>query len=276
MRELCICADDFGLAPGVNTAVLDLAERGKISATSGMVRRSAWPSGARALRSIASARLDVGLHLDLTRPVSVDGPEPGLVRLLAQAYTRTLFAAGLMADIRDQLTRFEDAMGCRPAFIDGHRHVHQFPVVRELLLEEIGRRYPTSPSWLRSTAPGGALQHEGLKARVIHALGGPALQRRARARGIPHSRGLLGVYDFGGDADAYRARLLGWLRTARTGDVLMCHPSAALFADPHAEARMREYAVLGSIDFPWRGDGDTGHVRPVTLTQLLRRRLNPR
>lgn len=72
-----------------------------------------------------------------------------------------------------------------------------------------------------------------------------------------------------GDADAYRARLYGWLRTARTGDVLMCHPSAALFADPHAHARMREYAVLRAIDFPWHGD--TCHVRPVPLTELLQR-----
>ena len=269
MQEICICADDFGLSAGVNAAVVDLAQRGKISATSAMVRRSAWLSGARTLRSLTPARLDVGLHLDLTRPASADGPEPGLARLLAQAYTRTLFAAGLLADIRDQLTRFEDAMGRQPAFIDGHRHVHQFPVVRELLLEEISRRYPTSLPWLRSTVPGGALRRESLKARVIHALGGPALQRRACARGLPHSRGLLGVYDFGGDADAYRARLYGWLRTARTGDVLMCHPSAALFADPHAHARMREYAVLRTIDFPWHGDA--WHVCPVPLTELLQR-----
>ena len=268
MREICICADDFGLAPGVNAAVIDLAERGRISATSGMVRRSAWSSGARALRAIAPAQLDVGLHLDFTRPASVDGPEPGLARLLARAYTRTLSAAGLMADIREQLTRFEDAMGRQPAFVDGHRHVHQFPVLRELLLEEIARRYAASLPWVRSTAPGGALRREGLKARVIHALGGPALQRRARALGIPHSRGLLGVYDFGGSADAYRARLHGWLRTARTGDVLMCHPAAALFADPHAAARVQEYAVLGATDFPWHGDAGSV-VRPATLTELL-------
>jgi hypothetical protein len=269
VREICIGADDFGLSPGINTAVIDLAERGKISATSAMVRRSAWPIGARTLRSIAPAQFDVGLHLDLTRPASLDGPEPGLARLLSRAYTRTLFSAALLADIREQLTRFEDAMGRQPAFIDGHRHVHQFPVVRELLLEEISRRYPASPPWLRSTAPGGAGRREGLKAQVIHALGGPALQRNARARGVPHSRGLLGVYDFGGDADAYRARLHGWLCTACTGDVLMCHPSAALFADPHANARMQEYAVLGAIDFPWHGD--TGPLRPVTLTKLLQR-----
>lgn len=268
-RHLCICADDFGLNTGINAAVIDLTQRGKISATSGMVRRSAWLTGAQALRRIAPARLDVGLHLDLTRPSRVDGPEPGLAGLLAKTYTRTAFAEGLKADIRDQLTRFEDAMGRQPAFIDGHRHVHQFPMVRELLVEEICRRYSTSPPWLRNTAPGGVLRREGLKAQVIHALGGPVLQRQARSLGIPRSRGLLGVYDFCGDANAYRGRLHGWLSAARTGDVLMCHPSAAMFAsDPHAGARMQEYEVLSAIDFPWHGG--TGNVRPTPLTGLLR------
>jgi hypothetical protein len=32
---------------------------------------------------------------------------------------------------------------------------------------------------------------------------------------------------------------------------------------------MQEYAVLGAIDFPWHGD--TGPLRPVTLTKLLQR-----
>ncbi|QSI31102.1 ChbG/HpnK family deacetylase [Variovorax sp. RKNM96] len=270
MQEICICADDFGLSTGVNAAVVDLAQRGKISATGGMVRRSAWMDGAQALRRVAPERLDVGLHLDLTRPAQVDGPEPGLAGLLVRTCTRTVFAEGLKADIRDQFSRFEDAMGRAPAFIDGHRHVHQFPVVRELLVEEICRRYPTSLPWLRSTRPGGAPRHGGFKAQVIHALGGPALQKRARSHGIPQSRGLLGVYGFSGDADAYRHRLHGWLRSARTGDVLMCHPSAApLASDPHADARLQEYAVLGAIDFPWHGG--SGHIRPVTLTRLLQR-----
>lgn len=269
VRHLCICADDFGLSAGINAAIVDLAHQGKISATGVMVRRSAWLAGAPLLRRMAPARLDVGLHLDLTRPSTADGPEPGLAGLLARTFTRTAFAPGLEADIRDQLNRFEDAVGRPPAFIDGHRHVHQLPMVRTLLVEEICRRYPASPPWLRSTAPGGALRSDGLKARVIHALGGAALQRAARSRGIPLSRGLLGVYGFSGDARAYLARLHGWLDAALTGDVLMCHPSAAMFAgDPHAVARMQEYEVLRATEFPWRGD--TGSVGLAPLSALLR------
>jgi len=248
LRYLCICADDFGMSAGINSAVFDLAEQGKISATSCMVRRDAWLTGTRMLRRIDPARFDAGLHLDLTRPARAGGTEPGLLGLLARTYTRTVFAPGLQADIRDQLTRFEDAMGRAPAFVDGHRHVHQFPVVRELLVEEIARRYAASPPWIRNTAPG--VQHgpDRLKARVIHALGGAQLAALAAQRGIPMSSRLLGVYDFSGDMQRHEQRLSEWLAACRTGDVLMCHPSAGILpGDPHGGARLREYAVLRGL-----------------------------
>jgi predicted glycoside hydrolase/deacetylase ChbG (UPF0249 family) len=269
-RYLCICADDFGLSPGINAAVFDLAERGNISATSCMVRRSAWTAGSKALRRIDPARLDTGLHLDLTRPETVDGFEPGLFGLLARTYTRTVFAPALHADIRDQLNRFEDAMGRAPAFIDGHRHVHQFPVVRAFLVEEIARRYPVSPPWVRATAPGWRHGPERLKAELVHALGGARLAALAKKRGIPVSRRLLGVYDFSGDTQHYETCLSEWLSECRTGDVLMCHPSAGanLPSDPHGAARLREYAVLSRLVFS--AQGRSGEIALAPLSQLVR------
>lgn len=269
LRHLCVCADDFGMSTGVNAAVLDLAELGKISATSGMVRRGAWATGARALRRLDSARLDVGLHLDLTRPETPDGPEPGLAGLIARTYSRTVFSPVLYADIRDQFTRFEDAMGRPPAYVDGHRHVHQFPVVRELLVDEILRRYPTSPPWVRYTAPGSRRGPDRLKARVIHALGGAGLAALATKHGIPVSRRLLGVYDFTGDIQSYERHLAEWLAACRTGDVLMCHPSTSIQpGDPHGAARMREYAVLRALSL--QGHGQAGEIAITPLSQVLR------
>jgi len=268
-RYLCICADDFGLSRGVNSAVFDLAEKGKISATSCLVRRSAWTAGAQVLKRIGPARLDAGLHLDLTRPAVRDGAEPGLLGLLAQTYARTIPVAELRADIGEQLTRFEDAMGRAPAFVDGHRHVHQFPVVRDLLVEEIARRYPSSPPWIRCTAPGSRRGVEGFKAEIIHALGGARLAALAARHAIPLSRRLLGVYDFSGDARAYDKRLSEWISACRTGDVLMCHPSAGILpSDPHGAARLREYTVLQGLVFPV--DTRTGDVSLAPLSRLFR------
>jgi predicted glycoside hydrolase/deacetylase ChbG (UPF0249 family) len=270
LRYLCICADDFGMSAGINSAVFDLAEQGKISAASCMVRRDAWLTGTRMLRRIDPARFDAGLHLDLTRPARAGGTEPGLFGLLAQTYTRTVFAPGLQADIRDQLTRFEDAMGRAPAFVDGHRHVHQFPVVRDLLVEEIARRYAAAPPWIRSTAPGLRQGPERLKARVIHALGGARLATLAAQRGIPMSSHLLGVYDFSGDMQQHEQRLSEWISVCNTGDVLMCHPSAGIEpGDPHGAARLREYALLRELVLATQDDSSGIALAP--LSQHLRR-----
>jgi len=120
--------------------------------------------------------------------------------------------------------------------------------VRELLVEEIARRYAASPPWIRNTAPGAQHGPDRLKARVIHALGGAQLAALAAQRGIPMSSRLLGVYDFSGDMQRHEQRLSEWLAACRTGDVLMCHPSAGILpGDPHGGARLREYAVLRGL-----------------------------
>jgi predicted glycoside hydrolase/deacetylase ChbG (UPF0249 family) len=36
-RRIWLCADDYGLSPGVNRAIRDLIERGRLNATSVMV-----------------------------------------------------------------------------------------------------------------------------------------------------------------------------------------------------------------------------------------------
>jgi chitin disaccharide deacetylase len=258
-RRLCICADDFGMDSGINRAVLALAARGKLSATSCMVGRAAWAEGARGLRGAAAPSIDVGLHLDLTPARDAGGREPGLAPLIARSYLRLLPAARLRAEIDAQLDRFEDAMDRPPDFIDGHRHVHQLPGVRDALVEAVARRYRAAPPWLRSTRPAARAHAGSAKEQLIFALGGAATRRLARSHGVPMGRGLLGVYGFDGDIDDYRRRLRDWLARCRTGDVLMCHPSAGLAAsDPIGAARLREYQALGEIDYPFATE--TGEV----------------
>jgi predicted glycoside hydrolase/deacetylase ChbG (UPF0249 family) len=267
-RSICICVDDFGMGHAINEAALVLAERERISAVGCMVRRAAWLSGARLLRRLDRQRTDIGLHLDLTRPAVPGGREPGLLRLLVAPRLRPAARLAIQAEIRTQLARFEDAMGRAPAFVDGHRHVHQFAGVRELLVAELARRYPGAPPWLRSTEPGWRHGSDGFKAAVIHGLGGAALATLAREHGIPTSRRLLGVYGFSGDGHAYRARLLAWLAVAARGDVLMCHPSLGRVpGDPHGPARMREYAVLRALALP--AAGEPGAIRIAPLSAVL-------
>jgi predicted glycoside hydrolase/deacetylase ChbG (UPF0249 family) len=264
-RHLCICADDFGLSAGINAAVLDLAERGRISATGCMVGRPAWEAGRRRLRALPSTQLEVGLHLDLSPPRPGRTREPSLAPLIVRAWLGLLHPERVRAAIGAQLSRFEDGLGRPPAFVDGHRHVHQFAVVRDLLIEEIARRYGAAAPWIRSTAPPAPRWRAGPKAHVVAALGNAGLLERAARHGIPASRGLLGVYGFDGSAADYRRRLWQWIAACRTGDVLMCHPSADDEpGDPIALARRHEYAVLGSTVFPMQTRAGAVFLAPLS------------
>ena len=246
-RTLCVCADDFGLSEGVNQAVLALIERGAVTATSCMVLRSAWLPGARRLRVLPAQQLDVGLHLDLSA-VDASPAEASLGSLVLRSFARQLDLAAVRAALDAQLDRFEQAMGRPPAHVDGHRHVHQLPGVREQLVDALATRYPGAPPWLRSTRPAGPPAAVPAKQRLIHALGGAGMEALARSRAVPTSRHLLGVYGFGGGRSAYLRRLQAWLLQGREGDVLMCHPSVrAVDGDAVGEARVDELSALALL-----------------------------
>lgn len=249
---LCICADDYGLDAGVNAAVAQLAGRGRLQATGALVGAPAWRQGLHWLRGGADGGLEVGLHLDFTEAPLTPGARHRLPALIAQSYVGSLDAAMVRAEIRAQLDAFEDGLGRAPAFVDGHQHVHQLPVIRRALLEELARRYPASGPrpWLRDTrgrwagmrVPG--LQ-DAIKAGVIAALGARALSAGARAAGFRQNRGFLGVYGFAGGQARYARLLRGWLAAARPGDLLMCHPGDGA-GDALAAARQAEFAVLAA------------------------------
>ncbi len=273
-RRIGICVDDFGLHAGINEAVFALAHLGRVQAVSAMVGGPAWGEGAPALRALDPQRVEVGLHLDLTECPLQPALRTPLGRLIAQAYLRRLDAAALRTEIGAQLDAFEQAMGRAPAYVDGHQHVHQLPMVRTLLLQELARRYPAGGPWLRAThSPQRAAHADArtdFKSRVIAFLGARALSALARRQGLRQNARLLGVYDFTGSAEQYRERLQRWLHAARDGDLLMCHVGLPTQApDVLAGARQDEFAVIGAPDFDALLQG--AQVRLQTMGQILAR-----
>lgn len=248
LRRLCICADDFGMSNAIDRAILALIDQGVVTATSCMVLREAWPADAPFLRACAAERLDAGLHIDLTH---VDGTarEASLAGLAARSMLMPRRADHWRPLLREQLDRFEDAMGRPPSHVDGHRHVHQLPGVREALAELLNQRYGRALPWLRGTRPGPASGAVAFKQHLIHRMGGPGAQRLARRKGIRLSQRLLGVYGFDRDVHAYAQSLDEWIGQCQDGDVLMCHP--AIGSTPHdgiAAARQVEFEALSALN----------------------------
>lgn len=50
-----------------------------------------------------------------------------------------------------QLERFIQLMGRWPDFIDGHQHVHQFPLIRKAMMAVYEQRLQSPAVWVRSS-----------------------------------------------------------------------------------------------------------------------------
>ncbi len=253
-RTLALCADDFGLAPGISAGIARLARARWLTAVACIANSPHWPEDAKRLRDLP-ATVDVGLHLNLTegRPLNprlaARWPRlPGLPRLIAQAHLAALPRSDLHREVHAQLAAFIDAYGKPPNFIDGHQHVHHLPGVREIVLDmaEHVQPLPALRSTGRVLGPG-----YGIKRWLIELTGGRALADALGRRVLAHNPALLGVYDFA--ATDYRSLMQRWLaELPADGGLLFCHPGGRSEGDPPdaiGAARARELAYLGSDAF---------------------------
>jgi predicted glycoside hydrolase/deacetylase ChbG (UPF0249 family) len=246
-KRIVLCADDFGMNPAIDEGILKLAQLGRLSATSCLVEGPSFASGVDALRQ---SGLQLGLHLNFTESLGQPGLYMPVSSLIRQAYMRRLDRVTLASQVQRQLDRYESLLGGPPDFVDGHQHVHQLPQIRSVLLAELGKRYASSPPWLRNTRAGslkGMPVNVRAKAAIIEHLGSRPFARAARRKAFGLNRAFLGVYDFAGGQGAYQQWMALWLAAARDGDLIMCHPAArAMPEDGLGPQRRAEFDVLQS------------------------------
>ncbi|MGF3025478.1 ChbG/HpnK family deacetylase [Methylobacterium aquaticum] len=271
-RPVVLCADDYGLSPGVSRGILALARRQRISATGSMTNIPAFREAAPALREMRGT-VGLGLHLTLTAGpplgplprLAPTGRLPPLGRLLRLALSGRLPAAEVRPEIERQLDAFAAATGQLPDFVDGHQHVHVLPGVRSALLAALQAR--GWRGWLRD--PGDrvsairARPHAG-KASVVAALGlgfGPA----ARRAGFATNRGFSGFSDFS-DGTGFAGAFERGFRALGPAPVVMCHPGEVddglRALDPVVASRPLELAYLGSERFAAFLEQERLHLMP--------------
>ncbi len=263
-RHIWLCADDYGISAGVNTAIRDLVARGRLNATSVLVaapsfnRLEAW--ALRALNDV-TPRVAIGLHFTLTapfRPLSEgyaplrDGAFLPLPQTLMAACCRRFNQEALVAEVRCQLAAFREAFGRAPDFIDGHQHVHLFPQVSEAVLDVAKELAPGA--WLRQCGRTSPI-HERLgnpKALLLDVLS-RRFRHRAAAKGLRTNPAFAGAYTFNDQAD-FAALFPGFLDGLPAESVVMCHPgfvdAELQRLDPLTSLREREYAYLIGDAFP--------------------------
>lgn len=248
-KQLVICVDDFGQHPYVNEAVYGLAEAGRVSATSCLTEAPAWADGAGRIREFD---IQTGLHINFTQTWANSPGSLGLSCVMAMAWLRQWSRQALLTRLHRQCDLFEKHMKRAPDFFDGHQHVHQFPQIRDALLQVLAQRYDSRVFWVRSTLTPQAWRpgRAGLKATAIARLGGHALRRRLGRAGIGCNAEFAGVYDFQGGVAGFAAHMRRWLDGAADGLLLMCHPAVGLLADDApGEQRIAEYRYLQGAAF---------------------------
>jgi chitin disaccharide deacetylase len=263
-RRIWLCADDYGISPGVNRAIRDLIERGRLNATSVMV---VGPAIGRdevdALRAAAATRprCAIGLHVTLTAPFRpltmhfqpVDG---GLFlsfpKLLRAGLLRRLDPEIIRAELMVQFSAFSDMFGRAPDFVDGHQHAQLFPQVRDAFLAAVQEAAPNA--WVRQGGRNQALVQRlaAPKALFLDILSAQFRTRALRA-GLAFNPAFAGAYDFSRQPD-FGSLMRQFLDGLPDGGLIMCHPGfvdeTLVSLDRLTVQRENEHAFLGGEDFP--------------------------
>jgi len=262
-RRIWLCADDYGMAPGVNRGIRRLILDGRLNATSVMTAAH-WLGDGEADELMAvnaeRRRAALGLHVTLTgpfRPLSAgfspvrDGAFPPHMEMMRLGMMRRLALEPLVIEIATQLEAFIDTFGRPPDFIDGHQHVHLLPIVRDAFLKVASEGAPNA--WVRQCMrPARARPLHDPKSLVLDLLSVRFRSRAARL-GIATNPAFSGAYAFTPKAD-FAALFPRFLTGMPDGGLVMCHPGfvdAPLKSlDPLTDLRERELAYFASDAFP--------------------------
>ncbi len=263
VRDLVLCADDFGLGEEIDEAILALIEAGRLSATGCMVAGDRFERDAPRLAAL-SDRADIGLHFTLTElpPLGVmptfspDGRPQRLGSVLARSLTGRLVYAEIAAEIGRQIGRFREVFGRSPDFVDGHQHVHVLPTVRRALFAAFeDGTLDARTTWVRDCHESVAtIVRRGIEVpkTMFVSLLSAGMAREAAARGILVNDGFRGVTAFATDR-SYRSNFRRFLDGAGERPLAMCHPArpgaGAASGDAIAAARHGEWAYFSGDDF---------------------------
>lgn len=263
-RRIWLCADDYGMAEGVNRAIRDLIERSRLNATSVMVVGPAIGRGeVKALQdSVArSPRCAIGLHATLTAPFrpltmhfrpTYGGQFLPLPKMLRAGLLRRLDAEMIHAELLEQIAAFKDLFGRAPDYVDGHQHAQLFPQARDGFLRAAKEAAPGA--WVRQCGRLLPLSERlGMpKALLLDVLSAQFRKRAARA-GIAFNPAFAGAYDFQAATD-FGELMRQFLSGLPEGGLVMCHPGfvdeTLTSLDPLTSQREAEHAFLGGETFP--------------------------
>jgi predicted glycoside hydrolase/deacetylase ChbG (UPF0249 family) len=253
VKRLIINADDFGLAPGVNRAIVELQQAGALSSATLMATAPYFSPAV--YMAFAQPGLAVGCHVVLVdgspakRPEEVSSlldPSNSLFfRTTVGGFLRDLVRGRIReqeieAEATAQIQRIQSS-GLTVSHIDSHKHVHAFPRVLAPLLRAARQcgvpcvRNPFEPSWsLRATRPASAWRRTQVRAMRTQQ---GAFTRLTREHGMMTADGSIGLLATGILDDSVLRSLLKAMPDGTWE--LVCHPGYRDTALEQARTRLR-------------------------------------
>lgn len=257
MKRLIINADDFGITPGVNRAIVELNSLGALSSTTLMATSESFAEAAR--ESVEHVALGTGCHvtfvdgnplLDADSIKSLAKGPGGQFRVTLGQFARDLLLGAIPeleieAEAVAQIRHLQ-AAGVTVTHVDTHKHAHVFPGVYRPLLRAaracgVGAiRNPFEPDWSLKATRGAS----GVRRVQVHML------RRMRAgfleaviaAGLTTTNGAIGVLATG---SLDEATLRAFLEAMPDGDwELCCHPGYVDAALEGVRTRLRRSREL--------------------------------
>lgn len=258
-KSIVLCADDYGQAPAISQGIITLIQHGRLSATSCLVTSPYWQEHAKWLLPYRS-QIDIGLHFNLTEGKALSqsfiqtyGKQLWpLTTLLRNALLRSLDESVIEAECQAQITHFEKVLGFLPRFIDGHQHVHQFPIIRDALIKVYEERLRPQQSYVRlineKIKPIDFIKD--FKKIIIHGMGTKGLKKLLNTHEIPHNQTFAGIYSFS-NASRFDEVFPQFLQEVGDKGLIMCHPGlqSTDSNDIIAKARFNEYRYFFSGKF---------------------------
>ena len=264
--RLIINADDFGLTPGINRAIIELHQAGVLTSATLMATGPAFEDAV--ALALANPTLGVGCHLVLVDGMPISHAESSPTLLggdgktfrssamdFAQAALRgTIEPEDIAKETLAQIQKLQRA-GIDVTHIDSHKHTHLFPSVAGTVFHIANRcgvpamRNPIEPRWSSSMAP--ALSRR-LWLRVFEnfALPFQKLTREARSSELIPD-GTLGMAATGTVNAEILRRILDCLIANHPDSTfeLLCHPGYNDADLDRQQTRLRasrelEYAAL--------------------------------
>jgi chitin disaccharide deacetylase len=142
MKQLILNADDFGMTPGINAAIIRAHREGILTSTTLMANSPAFEDAVE--RARANPSLGVGIHLvlvgggppvapigDVSSLLEENGQLPrGLSTFVARVSTGRMRQEHIERELRAQIEKVR-ASGIEPTHLDSHKHTHAHPRVME-------------------------------------------------------------------------------------------------------------------------------------------------